>query len=224
MAVYYYKLWKLLKERGISKSELACATKLTKTPLRNMQNGGSVSVETLDRICDYLTCDFGDIITNIPEEPIPISTPEHSVFDNNIVRALLVEHMNEHELTLSMVCSITTISINTLKSFLNGNDISHKTYTKLLALGKDFQNRLVQNIDSIDREEQKVTYCTACKTHRKKCFALKVNLNGNAHEPICLLKHDLHSENNTVFTYDKCPRPSNIRDFTRNASDVGKKI
>jgi DNA-binding Xre family transcriptional regulator len=66
MAVSYAKLWKLLIDKKISKADLRKATGFSSNTLTKMNKGEYVALPVLDKICKHLECDFGDIITHIP--------------------------------------------------------------------------------------------------------------------------------------------------------------
>ena len=52
--------------------------------------------------------------------------------------------MNENQLTINEVMEITTLSINTLKKFLRGENIHQNSYYKLLRLGKEFEDIIIE--------------------------------------------------------------------------------
>lgn len=62
MAVNYKKLWILLIEKQMTKAQLRKSTKLSSATLTKMNKNEYVSMEILDRICDVLDCDIGDIV------------------------------------------------------------------------------------------------------------------------------------------------------------------
>ena len=62
MAVNYKKLWILLIEKQMTKAQLRKITKLSPATLTKMNKNEYVSMEILDRICDVLDCDIGDIV------------------------------------------------------------------------------------------------------------------------------------------------------------------
>jgi len=67
MAVSYNKLWKLLVDKGMSKGDLRKALDMSPNTLTKMRKGELVSAKFLCGICELLECDFGDIITYIPD-------------------------------------------------------------------------------------------------------------------------------------------------------------
>lgn len=68
MSVSYDKLWKLLVDKKMSKADLRRATGISPNTMTKLtrNEGGSFSV--LDRICDALSADYGEIITYVPNE------------------------------------------------------------------------------------------------------------------------------------------------------------
>lgn len=62
MSFSFNKLWKLLIDNKLKKKDLAVKAKLSPSTLAAMSKGGSVSLETLGRICKVLNCNIGDIV------------------------------------------------------------------------------------------------------------------------------------------------------------------
>ena len=61
MDVSYNKLWKLLIDRGINKSELRALTGIGTNTLAKLSKNQQVSMEVLLKICSRLDCDISDI-------------------------------------------------------------------------------------------------------------------------------------------------------------------
>ena len=61
MKISYKRLWVMLIERDIQKSELRKATQLSSGTMSKLNKGEEVALSILLRICDYLNCDIGDI-------------------------------------------------------------------------------------------------------------------------------------------------------------------
>ncbi|AVL43774.1 MULTISPECIES: helix-turn-helix domain-containing protein [Enterococcus] len=57
----YKKLWKLLIDRDMSKKDLAELADLSQYTISKLNNSGTVTTETLTKICIALNCDVGDI-------------------------------------------------------------------------------------------------------------------------------------------------------------------
>ena len=68
MAISYNKLWKLLIDKGISKTELKQAVKISPNTLAKLGKNETVSLDVLIRICEILHCDIGDIVELIPDQ------------------------------------------------------------------------------------------------------------------------------------------------------------
>ena len=62
MPVSYKKLWILLIDHNMNKSDLAKATKMSPNTIAKLGKNESVSLEILVRICQVLNCDIGDIV------------------------------------------------------------------------------------------------------------------------------------------------------------------
>ena len=68
MRVSYNKLWKLLIDKRMSKSELRDAVNMSSNTLAKMGKEETVSMEVIMRICKELKCDIGDIIEILPDD------------------------------------------------------------------------------------------------------------------------------------------------------------
>lgn len=62
MALSYNKLWKLLIDKGMNKTELSELTGLSKSTIAKLTKGENVNTEVLDRICLVLNCNIDDIV------------------------------------------------------------------------------------------------------------------------------------------------------------------
>lgn len=60
--ISYKKLWKLLIDKDIKKSELAQMAGLSTFTLNKLNHGENVNAETLAKICKALDCGFDDIM------------------------------------------------------------------------------------------------------------------------------------------------------------------
>lgn len=69
MGVTYKKLFKLLIDKEIKKTELAKEANLSTVTLAKLSKNEFISMDVLVRICDVLKCDIGDIVeVTIPNE------------------------------------------------------------------------------------------------------------------------------------------------------------
>lgn len=62
MAVSYNKLWKLLIDKGMTKTDLRIRTDMSTSTLAKMSKNEVVSMDIMLRICDVLECNVGDIM------------------------------------------------------------------------------------------------------------------------------------------------------------------
>lgn len=68
MAVSYNKLWKLLVDKKMSKADLRKVADIAPNTMTKLRRDEPVTLAILGKICDVLTCDYGDIMTYIPDE------------------------------------------------------------------------------------------------------------------------------------------------------------
>ena len=62
MAANYNKLWKLLIDKGMTKTDLRMKTGMSTSTLAKMSKNENVSMEIILRICEILECNVGDIV------------------------------------------------------------------------------------------------------------------------------------------------------------------
>ena len=60
--VSYNKLWKLLVDKGIGKTELKNKAGVTPPVMSKLGKGEPVHLEALIKICNVLQCDIGDVV------------------------------------------------------------------------------------------------------------------------------------------------------------------
>lgn len=67
MAVSYDKLWDILKERNMMKTDLVRAAKISTNAMAKLGRNEDVRVGILVKICGYLGCTINDILEIIPD-------------------------------------------------------------------------------------------------------------------------------------------------------------
>ena len=67
MKVSYNRLWKLLIDRNIKKGQLREVVGASKSTFAKMSKNENVTLPILLSICEYLQCDFDDIMGAVPE-------------------------------------------------------------------------------------------------------------------------------------------------------------
>ena len=62
MAISYNKLWKLLIDKKLKRIELQRGSGISGNVLSRLSKDECVSMESLEKVCLFLDCDFGDIV------------------------------------------------------------------------------------------------------------------------------------------------------------------
>ncbi len=65
----YNKLWKLLIDKKMKKSDLRKNAKISSSTLAKLTNDENVTTDVLVKICNELKCDVSDIMEFVPGEP-----------------------------------------------------------------------------------------------------------------------------------------------------------
>lgn len=68
MAVSYKKLWKMLIDKDMKKSDLEREAHLTHYSLSKLTKGQDVSTDVLCKICSALDCEINDIMEFVDDE------------------------------------------------------------------------------------------------------------------------------------------------------------
>lgn len=63
----YNKLWKLLIDRGMNKSQLLEKSGISSSSIAKLGNNKNVTTEVLLKICKALNCDISDIMEIVKE-------------------------------------------------------------------------------------------------------------------------------------------------------------
>ena len=70
MAVSYNKLWKLIVDKKMSKSDLRKKAEIAPNTMTKLRRDEEVSLTILSKICKTLHADFGDIVEYVPDAEI----------------------------------------------------------------------------------------------------------------------------------------------------------
>ena len=62
MAVSYNGLWKLLIDKNMKKVDLINKLGISSSTIAKMTKGETVSMSIMEKLCEELDCDFGDIM------------------------------------------------------------------------------------------------------------------------------------------------------------------
>ena len=68
MVISYNKLWKLLIDKGMTKTQMRLQADISTTTLAKLGKNETVSMDILLKICKLLDCNVGDIMDVINEE------------------------------------------------------------------------------------------------------------------------------------------------------------
>lgn len=72
MAVQYNKLWKLLVDKKMSKADLRRQADISSNTMTKLRRDEMVALPILDRICETLHVDYGEIMEHVKEVKAPI--------------------------------------------------------------------------------------------------------------------------------------------------------
>lgn len=68
MAVSYNKLWKMLIDRNITKTQLTHMAGITTNAMAKLGRNEDVRVKTLEQLCTSLDCKLDDIMEFVPDK------------------------------------------------------------------------------------------------------------------------------------------------------------
>lgn len=77
MRMSYNKLWKLLIDKQMKKSDLRKTAGISSSSLAKLTKSENVTTEVLCRICQELHCDVADIMEYVPD-PDEVETIKHT--------------------------------------------------------------------------------------------------------------------------------------------------
>lgn len=68
MAISYNGLWKMLIDKNMYKKDLVTKLNISSATMAKMGKGENVSLDVLKKICDFMDCNIGDIMSFEREE------------------------------------------------------------------------------------------------------------------------------------------------------------
>jgi len=68
MSITYNKLWKLLIDKSMTKTDLKNITGMNSATLANMGKNKFISLRMIDKICKELDCQIEDVVEFVREE------------------------------------------------------------------------------------------------------------------------------------------------------------
>lgn len=63
MSISYNKLWHMLIDKGITKTDLQRAIKCSSNTIGKLNKNETISMKNLIEICQFLDCQISDIVT-----------------------------------------------------------------------------------------------------------------------------------------------------------------
>lgn len=155
MAIYYNNLFSIIAKNNICQAQLIRACDIGQSSFSRIRSGKAVSLNILQRICEYLHCNIGDIVSFVSpsKELQDLSNALSSDYSRMVIKMSLEDLMREKGYSLNRIAKICNLSINTVKSILAGRSISKKTYFKLMDnLGSDFMSQIKKKVSKISKE------------------------------------------------------------------------
>ena len=67
MTISYNGLWKILMDKNLQRKDLKETLKISSSTFAKMGRGEPVSMDVLMRLCEYLNCNIGDIVSFVKD-------------------------------------------------------------------------------------------------------------------------------------------------------------
>jgi DNA-binding Xre family transcriptional regulator len=65
VSISYNKLWKLLIDKGMNKTQLCQASGVSTSTISKLGKNEQISMDSMLKICRVLDCDIGDIVEKV---------------------------------------------------------------------------------------------------------------------------------------------------------------
>lgn len=143
MSTNYSPLFLLMRKKKITQKEIIDYCGISPSTFTKMKKGENVTLEVLDKICEYLNCDYSDVITRNIDNNIYNSTIVNNI---TIINYAIDDYIKNKNISLVQFSKECGISYNTLLAIRNGYAPTKNTLIKLFSLGSDFQNILYKNM------------------------------------------------------------------------------
>ena len=76
MSISYNKLWKLLIDKGMNKTQLCQASGVSTSTISKLGKNEQILMDSMLKICRVLNCDIGDIVEMVDTGDTPTSKTE----------------------------------------------------------------------------------------------------------------------------------------------------
>lgn len=70
MTISYNKLWKLLIDKGMNRTQLCKASGVSTSTISKLGKNKAINMESMTKICKVLGCDIGDIVEIVAGEQL----------------------------------------------------------------------------------------------------------------------------------------------------------
>lgn len=68
--IRYDKLFVMMKEKGLTTYKIRKESIISQSALTALNHGGNVTLDTIDRLCNALGCQPGDLLEYVPDEEL----------------------------------------------------------------------------------------------------------------------------------------------------------
>ncbi len=68
MTISYNGLWKILIDKNLQRKYLKETLKISSSTFAKMSRGETVSMDVLMRLCEYLDCNIGDVVSFVKDK------------------------------------------------------------------------------------------------------------------------------------------------------------
>lgn len=143
MSTNYSPLFLLMRKKKITQKEIVDSCGISPSTFTKMKKGENITLKILDKICEYLNCDYSDVITRNIDNNIYNSTIINNI---TIINSTIDDYIKYKNISLVQFSKECGISYNTLLSIRNGYTPTKNTLIKLFSLDCDFQNILSKNM------------------------------------------------------------------------------
>lgn len=66
--IRYDRLWETMKQRGVTQYDLYIHHNINRSQLDRLRNNKNVEVNTIDRLCNILSCRVEEIMEHFPDD------------------------------------------------------------------------------------------------------------------------------------------------------------
>ena len=181
MYICYDKLWKLLLERNIRKTEMSEVAGLNSRTLAKLSKNETVTTDTIARICKALHCDVGDIMEYRDAEKAATLVAALPYIQKYYKKTIVIKYggnaMTSEELKEAVMGDIVLLSLIGIKVVLvhgGGPEISDM----LKRTGKE--SRFVNGLRVTDAETQEIVQMVLAGKINKNLVNLLENAGGHA--------------------------------------------